>query len=93
MKSWKEKRNYLFELIKKISDNSLGDDSAFLKEYCLFVLHRYRSSLDEAIMCFESQLIPEVDSFENNFEIPDIRKINDVRNYSLYKPWMLQKSE
>lgn len=104
MQSWREKRNYLLELIKKVSDNALGDDSVFLKEYCLFVLSEYRSCLDEAVMCFESVLGFQMNNLDNNvdkndFERPDIRKMNlefyakDARNYSLYKPWMLEKSE
>lgn len=54
LKSWKDKRNHLSKLIKKISDKYGGDDSVWLKEYTSDVIIKYTDDLDEAIRCFES---------------------------------------
>jgi hypothetical protein len=52
--SWREKRNHLERLIRKVSEMYGGDDSKFLEDYVKDVINEYGDNLDVAIDCFES---------------------------------------
>lgn len=51
---WIARKNYLFCIIKKLSDGSGGDDTELLKGHCMEVLELYPGELiEEAISCYE----------------------------------------
>ena len=52
--SWKEKRNKLAVLVKKLSDENGGDDIEWLKGYFEEVLKEYTNNLDLPILACES---------------------------------------
>lgn len=58
--SWKERKNYLCKLIKKVSDEYGGDDSEWLREYAKEMINRYRDNLEVPIGCFERLADTEV---------------------------------
>jgi len=53
MRSWKEQKNKLCNLIKMISDHYGGDDLDFLRSYCAEVINTYKDDLKTALQCFE----------------------------------------
>lgn len=54
LRGWKEKRDYLIQLIKKISDQNGGDDPLWLKAYTEDIVNKYRENLEIPIKCMES---------------------------------------
>lgn len=54
--SWKEKRDELVELIKKVSDMYGGDDPSWLKSYTQEVIGKNRYNLESAICDFKMEL-------------------------------------
>lgn len=52
--SWRDKRNRLCMMIKKISDRYGGDDRDWLKDYANDIIFEYSENLDVPISCFES---------------------------------------
>jgi hypothetical protein len=56
MKSWKEKRDHLAKLIKKLSDKAGGDDPQWLKEYGLDLINKYTDNLEVPIAACEDLL-------------------------------------
>jgi hypothetical protein len=53
---WKQKKNYLWKLIKKLSDEYGGDDLDELKDYARDMIKKYADNLEVCIVCFEWQL-------------------------------------
>ena len=51
--SWKNKKNTLCKLIKRISDLHGGDDLAWLTAYAKQVLRDWANHLDSALICFQ----------------------------------------
>lgn len=51
--SWKEQRDELVRLIKKVSEVYGGDDPVWLKEYTKEVIKIYMADLSVPIKCFE----------------------------------------
>ena len=58
--SWKERKNHLCKLIKKVSDKYGGDDTEWLREYAKEMINRYRDKLEVPIDCFEKLSDTEV---------------------------------
>lgn len=56
MKIWKEKKNHLCKLIKKLSDKEGGDDREWLKEYAIDLIKKYTDNLEEPILACEKLL-------------------------------------
>lgn len=54
--TWKAKRNQLYTLIKKVSDQYGGDDPAFLRDYAGDIVFDHSENLDVPIRCFQSLL-------------------------------------
>jgi hypothetical protein len=52
MQTWKEKRNRIYILVKKISNAYGGDDVEWLREYCREVVETNKHDLDKALNCF-----------------------------------------
>lgn len=50
--SWKNKRNELCKLIKKVSDQHGGDNIEWLRSYAYDVVVANKDDLDKAIECF-----------------------------------------
>lgn len=50
--SWKEKRNEIYNLAKKISDYYGGDDIDWLREYCADIILSNKNNLDIPLNCF-----------------------------------------
>ncbi len=51
--TWKEKRNRLCNLIKKVSDENGRDDLEWLKAYCVEIIQVYKERLDVPILAFQ----------------------------------------
>lgn len=52
MKSWIDKRNKVYYLIKKISDSYGGDDVTWLRQYAKDVIEANKDGIDRALECF-----------------------------------------
>ncbi len=51
---WIARKNYLFTLIRKLSDGYGGDDLSWLKGHFMDVLELYQGErIEEAIACYE----------------------------------------
>lgn len=54
---WIARKNYLFTLIKKISDANGGDDSEFLKQHWSEVIDVYPDEkIETAIFCYQEMV-------------------------------------
>ena len=54
---WIARKNYLCNLIKKVSDGHGGDDIDFLRLHCSQVIARYPDdAIEEAIACYEEMV-------------------------------------
>jgi hypothetical protein len=54
---WIARKNYLYTLIKKLSDGHGGDDEEFLAQHCKEVLEAHPDEhIETAIRCYEDQL-------------------------------------
>ncbi len=54
--SWRDKRNRLCEMIKKVSERYGGDDREWLREYAADLINCHTENLDVPIACFEDIL-------------------------------------
>lgn len=53
-KSWKDQKNEIYFLIKKISDNYGGDDLNWLREYAVALIDAHREDLMPLLLCMLS---------------------------------------
>jgi len=54
---WLARKNYLFTLIKKVSDGWGGDSSDDLTKHCQQVLDMYPGdAIEEAILCYQEMV-------------------------------------
>ena len=52
---WIARKNYLCELIKKVSDGHGGDDIDFLRQHCRKVIDSHPDEkIEEAIACYQT---------------------------------------
>lgn len=92
MKSWKEKRNYLCQLIKQVSDENGGDNIEWLREYAKDIIKTYNNDIDKAIECFEclctdnlkSSNLDEKNSLKNNV-CEKCGYVSPICRFDLYK--------
>jgi hypothetical protein len=91
LNSWKEKRDYLCKLIKKVSDEHGGDDIEWLREYAKDVIKKYSNDLDVAIVAFESLRIDKdvtcvaiTEPYEDSSQLKGTIKL--MPPFMVYKP-------
>ncbi len=54
---WIARKNYLFTLIKKVSDGHGVDDIAFLRQHCSEVIATHQDEkIEEAIACYQKMV-------------------------------------
>jgi hypothetical protein len=54
---WIARKNYLFTLIKKVSDGHGGDDIEFLQQHCKEVIDAHPDEkIEEAIACYQEMV-------------------------------------
>lgn len=56
IRSWKDQKLYICEMIKQISDYYGGDDVEWLRDYAKLIIEQHKDDFSKAIECFEDLL-------------------------------------